>query len=108
MDNSIQGKRSYDLIIYEGNLTWLSTVLQDTDGQFDWFECRRRLGFAALKMAWWNFGNDRRKSVCRGQNTWIGKLLDYIKPQIGICQFGQKQRVKPAGVLIDENSESAL
>ena len=94
----IQGKEAFDLSIYEKSHL-VSTVLQDTDGQFIGLSVAEDLAFA--------LENDmveleRMKSrVC----TWaerldLSKLLDH-RPQD--LSGGQKQRVSLAGVLIDES-----
>ena len=94
----IQGKESFDLSIYEKSHL-VSTVLQDTDGQFIGLSVAEDLAFA--------LENDmveleRMKSRV---HTWaerldLSKLLDH-RPQD--LSGGQKQRVSLAGVLIDES-----
>ena len=94
----IQGKEAFDLSIYEKSHL-VSTVLQDTDGQFIGLSVAEDLAFA--------LENDmveleRMKSRV---HTWaerldLSKLLDH-RPQD--LSGGQKQRVSLAGVLIDES-----
>ena len=94
----IQGKEAFDLSIYEKSHL-VSTVLQDTDGQFIGLSVSEDLAFA--------LENDmveleRMKSRV---HTWaerldLSKLLDH-RPQD--LSGGQKQRVSLAGVLIDES-----
>ena len=94
----IQGTEAFDHSIYEKSHL-VSTVLQDTDGQFIGLSVAEDLAFA--------LENDmveleRMKSRV---HTWaehldLSKLLDY-RPQD--LSGGQKQRVSLAGVLIDES-----
>ena len=94
----IQGKEAFDFSIYEKSHL-VSTVLQDTDGQFIGLSVAEDLAFA--------LENDmveleRMKSRV---HTWaerldLSKLLDH-RPQD--LSGGQKQRVSLAGVLIDES-----
>ena len=94
----IQGKEAFDLSIYEKSHL-VSTVLQDTDGQF--------IGLSVAEDLAFSLENDmveleRMKSRV---HTWaerldLSKLLDH-RPQD--LSGGQKQRVSLAGVLIDES-----
>ena len=94
----IQGKEAFDLSIYEKSHL-VSTVLQDTDGQFIGLSVAEDLAFA--------LENDmvELKSMKSRVHTWaerldLSKLLDH-RPQD--LSGGQKQRVSLAGVLIDES-----
>ena len=94
----IQGKEAFDLSIYEKSHL-VSTVLQDTDGQFIGLSVAEDLAFA--------LENDMVKleSMKSRVHTWaerldLSKLLDH-RPQD--LSGGQKQRVSLAGVLIDES-----
>ena len=94
----IQGKEAFDLSIYEKSHL-VSTVLQDTDGQFIGLSVAEDLAFA--------LENDMvdLESMKSRVHTWaerldLSKLLDY-RPQD--LSGGQKQRVSLAGVLIDES-----
>ena len=94
----IQGKEAFDLSIYEKSHL-VSTVLQDTDGQFIGLRVAEDLAFA--------LENDmvELESMKSRVHTWaerldLSKLLDH-RPQD--LSGGQKQRVSLAGVLIDES-----
>ena len=94
----IQGKEAFDLGIYEKSHL-VSTVLQDTDGQFIGLSVAEDLAFA--------LENDmvELESMKSRVHTWaerldLSKLLDH-RPQD--LSGGQKQRVSLAGVLIDES-----
>ena len=94
----IQGKEASDLSIYEKSHL-VSTVLQDTDGQFIGLSVAEDLAFA--------LENDmvELESMKSRVHTWaerldLSKLLDH-RPQD--LSGGQKQRVSLAGVLIDES-----
>ncbi|MGT2657422.1 ABC transporter ATP-binding protein [Streptococcus varani] len=95
---TINGKDAFDLSIYEKSLQ-VSTVLQDTDGQFIGLTVAEDLAFAlendVLDLA------SMRKRV----SNWSHRLeLDNLltnRPQD--LSGGQKQRVSLAGVLIDES-----
>lgn len=94
----IQGKEAFDLSIYEKSHL-VSTVLQDTDGQFIGLSVAEDLAFA--------LENDmvELESMKSRVHTWaerldLMKLLDH-RPQD--LSGGQKQRVSLAGVLIDES-----
>ena len=94
----IRGKEAFDLSIYEKSHL-VSTVLQDTDGQFIGLSVAEDLAFA--------LENDmvEPESMKSRVHTWaerldLSKLLDH-RPQD--LSGGQKQRVSLAGVLIDES-----
>lgn len=94
----IQGKEAFDISIYEKSHL-VSTVLQDTDGQFIGLSVAEDLAFA--------LENDmvELESMKSRVHTWaerldLSKLLDH-RPQD--LSGGQKQRVSLAGVLIDES-----
>ena len=94
----IQGKEAFDLSIYEKSHL-VSTVLQDTDGQFIGLSVAEDLAFA--------LENDmvELESMKSRVHTWaerldLSKLLDHRPPDLS---GGQKQRVSLAGVLIDES-----
>ena len=94
----IRGKDAFDLSIYEKSHL-VSTVLQDTDGQFIGLSVAEDLAFA--------LENDmvELESMKSRVHTWaerldLSELLDH-RPQD--LSGGQKQRVSLAGVLIDES-----
>ena len=94
----IQGKEAFDLSVYEKSHL-VSTVLQDTDGQFIGLSVAEDLAFA--------LENDmvELESMKSRVHTWaerldLSKLLGH-RPQD--LSGGQKQRVSLAGVLIDES-----
>lgn len=94
----IRGKNAFDLSIYEKSHL-VSTVLQDTDGQFIGLSVAEDLAFA--------LENDmvELESMKSRVHTWaerldLSQLLDH-RPQD--LSGGQKQRVSLAGVLIDES-----
>lgn len=94
----IQGKESFALSIYEKSHL-VSTVLQDTDGQFIGLSVAEDLAFA--------LENDmvELESMKSRVHTWaerldLSKFLGH-RPQD--LSGGQKQRVSLAGVLIDES-----
>ena len=94
----IQGKESFALSIYEKSHL-VSTVLQDTDGQFIGLSVAEDLAFA--------LENDmvELESMKSRVHTWaerldLSNLLGH-RPQD--LSGGQKQRVSLAGVLIDES-----
>ena len=94
----IQEKEAFDLSIYEKSHL-VSTVLQDTDGQFIGLSVAEDLAFA--------LENDmvELESMKSRVHTWAERLdlskLLYHRPQD--LSGGQKQRVSLAGVLIDES-----
>ena len=94
----IQGKEAFNLSIYEKSHL-VSTVLQDTDGQFIGLSVAEDLAFA--------LENDmvELETMKECVQSWaerldLMKLLDH-RPQD--LSGGQKQRVSLAGVLIDES-----
>ena len=94
----IQGKEAFDLSIYEKSHL-VSTVLQDTDGQFIGLSVAEDLAFA--------LENDmvELESMKSRVHTWaerldLSNLLGH-RPQD--LSGGQKQRASLAGVLIDES-----
>ena len=94
----IRGKDAFDLSIYEKSHL-VSTVLQDTDGQFIGLSVAEDLAFA--------LENDmvELESMKSRVRTWaerldLSQLLDH-RPQD--LSGGQKQRVSLGGVLIDES-----
>jgi len=94
----IQGKEAFDLSVYEKSHL-VSTVLQDTDGQFIGLSVAEDLAFA--------LENDmvELESMKSRVHTWaerldLSNLLGH-RPQD--LSGGQKQRVSLAGVLIDES-----
>ncbi|HFI0140794.1 TPA: ABC transporter ATP-binding protein [Streptococcus suis] len=94
----IDGQESFDLSIYEKSLL-VSTVLQDTDGQFIGLSVAEDLAFA--------LENDMEIQELMQQKVadWsnrleLNQLLNH-RPQD--LSGGQKQRVSLAGVLIDES-----
>ena len=94
----IQGKEAFDLSIYEKSHL-VSTVLQDTDGQFIGLSVAEDLAFA--------LENDmvELESMKSRVHTWADRLdlsnLLGHRPQD--LSGGQKQRASLAGVLIDES-----
>ena len=94
----IQGKEAFDLSVYEKSHL-VSTVLQDTDGQFIGLSVAEDLAFA--------LENDmvELESMKSRVHTWADRLdlsnLLGHRPQD--LSGGQKQRVSLAGVLIDES-----
>ncbi|RRR55551.1 ATP-binding cassette domain-containing protein [Streptococcus suis] len=94
----IDGQEAFDLSIYEKSLL-VSTVLQDTDGQFIGLSVAEDLAFA--------LENDMEIQELMQQKVadWsnrleLSQLLNH-RPQD--LSGGQKQRVSLAGVLIDES-----
>ncbi|MFI3139442.1 ABC transporter ATP-binding protein [Streptococcus suis] len=94
----IDGQEAFDLSIFEKSLL-VSTVLQDTDGQFIGLSVAEDLAFA--------LENDMESQELMQQKVadWsnrleLNQLLNH-RPQD--LSGGQKQRVSLAGVLIDES-----
>lgn len=94
----IDGQEAFDLSIYEKSLL-VSTVLQDTDGQFIGLSVAEDLAFA--------LENDMESQELMQQKVadWsnrleLNQLLNH-RPQD--LSGGQKQRVSLAGVLIDDS-----
>ena len=94
----IKGQPSFDSSIYDkSNL--VSTVLQDTDGQFIGLSVAEDLAFA-LENDMVDLSLMRKKVLRWAKQLDLEQLLDY-RPQD--LSGGQKQRVSLAGVLIDES-----
>ena len=94
----IQGKEAFDLSIYEKSHL-VSTVLQDTDGQFIGLSVAEDLAFA-LENDMVDLGTMEERVRSWAERLDLMKLLDH-RPQD--LSGGQKQRVSLAGVLIDES-----
>ena len=94
----IQGKEAFDLSIYEKSHL-VSTVLQDTDGQFIGLSVAEDLAFA-LENDMVDLGTMKERVQSWAERLDLVKLLDH-RPQD--LSGGQKQRVSLAGVLIDES-----
>ena len=94
----IQGKEAFDLSIYEKSHL-VSTVLQDTDGQFIGLSVVEDLAFA-LENDMVDLGTMKERVQSWAERLDLMKLLDH-RPQD--LSGGQKQRVSLAGVLIDES-----
>lgn len=94
----IQGKEAFDLSIYEKSHL-VSTVLQDTDGQFIGLSVAEDLAFA-LENDMVDLGTMKERVQSWAERLDLMKLLDN-RPQD--LSGGQKQRVSLAGVLIDES-----
>ena len=92
----IQGKEAFDLSIYEKSHL-VSTVLQDTDGQFIGLSVAEDLAFA-LENDMVDLGTMKERVQSWAERLDLMKLLDH-RPQD--LSGGQKQRVSLAGVLID-------
>ena len=95
----IQGKEAFNLSIYEKSHL-VSTVLQDTDGQFIGLSVAEDLAFA-LENDMVELGTMKERVQSWAERLDLMKLLDH-RPQD--LSGGQKQRVSLAGVLIDESS----
>ena len=94
----IQGKEAFNLSIYEKSHL-VSTVLQDTDGQFIGLSVAEDLAFA-LENDMVELGTMKERVQSWAERLNLMKLLDH-RPQD--LSGGQKQRVSLAGVLIDES-----
>ena len=94
----IQGKEAFDLSIYEKSHL-VSTVLQDTDGQFIGLSVAEDLAFAP-ENDMVDLGTMKERVQSWAERLDLMKLLDH-RPQD--LSGGQKQRVSLAGVLIDES-----
>lgn len=94
----IQGKEAFDFSIYEKSHL-VSTVLQDTDGQFIGLSVAEDLAFA-LENDMVDLGTMKERVQSWAERLDLMKLLDH-RPQD--LSGGQKQRVSLAGVLIDES-----
>ena len=94
----IQGKEAFNLSIYEKSHL-VSTVLQDTDGQFIGLSVAEDLAFA-LENDMVELETMKERVQSWAERSDLMKLLDH-RPQD--LSGGQKQRVSLAGVLIDES-----
>ena len=94
----IQGNEAFDLSIYEKSHL-VSTVLQDTDGQFIGLSGAEDLAFA-LENDMVELETMKERVQSWAERLDLMKLLDH-RPQD--LSGGQKQRVSLAGVLIDES-----
>ncbi|MTB65042.1 ATP-binding cassette domain-containing protein [Streptococcus sp. zg-86] len=94
----IYGKDAFDLSIYDKSLL-VSTVLQDTDGQFIGLSVAEDLAFA-LENDVTPINTMRDRIQLWASRLELHKLLSH-RPQD--LSGGQKQRVSIAGVLIDES-----
>ena len=94
----IQGKEAFDLSIYEKSHL-VSTVLQDTDGQFIGLSVAEDLAFA-LENDMVELRTMKERVQSWAERLDLMKLLDH-RPQD--LSGGQKQQVSLAGVLIDES-----
>ena len=94
----IRGKDTFDRSIYEKSHL-VSTVLQDTDGQFIGLSVAEDLAFA-LENDMVELGSMKSRVHTWAERLDLSKLLDH-RPQD--LSGGQKQRVSLAGVLIDES-----
>lgn len=94
----IDGQEAFDLSIYEKSLL-VSTVLQDTDGQFIGLSVAEDLAFALENDM--EIQEQMQQKVADWSNRLeLNQLLNH-RPQD--LSGGQKQRVSLAGVLIDES-----
>ena len=94
----IQGKEAFNLSIYEKSHL-VSTVLQDTDGQFIGLSVAEDLAFA-LENDMVELGTMKERVQSWAERLDLMKLLDHRPEDLS---GGQKQRVSLAGVLIDES-----
>ena len=94
----IKGQAAFGMSIYDKSHL-VSTVLQDTDGQFIGLSVAEDLAFALENDM---TGLDEMKSRV---NKWADKLdlLSLLRQRPQDLSGGQKQRVSLAGVLIDES-----
>ncbi|HFI0501549.1 TPA: ABC transporter ATP-binding protein [Streptococcus suis] len=94
----LDGQEAFDLSVYDKSLL-VSTVLQDTDGQFVGLSVAEDLAFA--------LENDMESQQIMHQKIgdWAEKLslTDLLAHRPQDLSGGQKQRVSLAGVLIDES-----
>ena len=94
----LDGQEAFDLSVYDKSLL-VSTVLQDTDGQFVGLSVAEDLAFA--------LENDMESQQIMHQKIgdWAEKLslTDLLAHRPQDLSGGQKQCVSLAGVLIDEN-----
>ena len=94
----IKGQPAFDSSIYDKS-NFVSTVLQDTDGQFIGLSVAEDLAFA-LENDMVDLPLMREKVLRWAKQLDLEQLLDH-RPQD--LSGGQKQRVSLAGVLIDES-----
>ena len=94
----IKGQPAFDSSIYDKS-NFVSTVLQDTDGQFIGLSVAEDLAFA-LENDMVDLPLMREKVLRWAKQLELEQLLDH-RPQD--LSGGQKQRVSLAGVLIDES-----
>ena len=94
----IDGRDAFDLSVYDKSHL-VSTVLQDTDGQFIGLNVAEDLAFALENDAL-PLEEMRRRVAEWSDRLRLNKLLNH-RPQD--LSGGQKQRVSLAGVLIDES-----
>ncbi|HFI0336854.1 TPA: ABC transporter ATP-binding protein [Streptococcus suis] len=94
----LDGQEAFDLSVYDKSLL-VSTVLQDTDGQFIGLSVAEDLAFA--------LENDMESQQIMHQKIgdWAERLslTDLLAQRPQDLSGGQKQRVSLAGVLIDES-----
>ncbi|HEM4506166.1 TPA: ABC transporter ATP-binding protein [Streptococcus suis] len=94
----LDGQEAFNLSVYDKSLL-VSTVLQDTDGQFIGLSVAEDLAFA--------LGNDMESQVVMKQKVgdWAERLslTDLLAHRPQDLSGGQKQRVSLGGVLIDES-----
>ncbi|MDW8765248.1 ABC transporter ATP-binding protein [Streptococcus suis] len=94
----LDGQEAFNLSIYDKSLL-ISTVLQDTDGQFIGLSVAEDLAFA--------LENDMESQVVMKQKVgdWAERLslTDLLAHRPQDLSGGQKQRVSLGGVLIDES-----
>ncbi|HFI0594850.1 TPA: ABC transporter ATP-binding protein [Streptococcus suis] len=94
----LDGQEAFDLSVYDKSLL-VSTVLQDTDGQFIGLSVAEDLAFA--------LENDMESQQIMHQKigNWAERLslTDLLAHRPQDLSGGQKQRVSLAGVLIDES-----
>lgn len=94
----LDGQEAFDLSVYDKSLL-VSTVLQDTDGQFIGLSVAEDLAFA--------LENDMESQQIMHQKIgdWAERLslTDLLTQRPQDLSGGQKQRVSLAGVLIDES-----
>ncbi len=95
---TIQGQEAFELSIYDKSLL-VSTVLQDTDGQFIGLSVAEDLAFA-LENDVEPLETMKQKVALWSERLDLQELLAH-RPQD--LSGGQKQRVSLAGVLIDES-----
>ncbi|NCB79128.1 MAG: ABC transporter ATP-binding protein [Bacilli bacterium] len=94
----LDGQEAFDLSVYDKSLL-VSTVLQDTDGQF--------VGLSVAEDLAFSLENDMESQQIMHQKIgdWAEKLslTDLLAHRPQDLSGGQKQRVSLAGVLIDES-----